>query len=478
MSDHHTPSLLEPESRGGENAGRGFDFQDFFLASQIPCWLEWDGFASLLREGIGDIELKLYSPGNNESIELIEAKNYRLTPSVFWDEIDRFYKVDHGSPDTFRWFRLVAPEISDEIAPFQNSLRRIRSPYNFYPKNSGVVQNSFADFIHQCDKANKPPDYADFLFRRVLIDTGYTALQVHGEALFRQNFGKCLPEYQHVPYPLVSAIYHALLNLIAPYNTPITRTTIENTIRQCIPSNLLPSFRPVCLYTATQKDDTEQKKELVFDWIEFFGGSTRAYPEAKEWNIHVVGELNATKNFILNHRSTRHISVAGSRRLSTTLAIGSVFSATGGFTIAIEYRDGVWWHTNDHAGMEDDLPLHIKFPQKQSKHLIVSIGIPNDIQQSVEKYVQSQWNSSVPLLNVSYAYPVQNSQQANSIVAQIKKAIRQSLLITHATEIHLFCAIPSFIALLLGHRLNATAIIHCYEYVGTNTYIPTCKLNT
>lgn len=477
MSDYHKPSLLEPESRGGENAGRGFDFQDFFLVSQIPYWLQWDGFISLLREGIGDIEVEMYLPGNNESIELIEVKNYRLTLGIFWNEIDRFYAVDQGSPNTFRWFRLVAPEISDEVTPFQNSLRRIRSPYKFYPENSGVIQNSLADFICQCDKANKPNEYANFLFNRVLIDTGYSTSQESGEALFRQNFGKYLPEYQLVSYSLVSTIYHALLNLVTPYNMPITRKAIENTIRQYIPSDQTPPFAPVCLHTTTQNDEIE-RKELVFEWSEFFGETARVYPETEKWNTCMIEDLNSTKSFILNHRSTRTIRLTGCRRLSATIAIGSVFSATGGFTIEMKHRDN-WWYTNNHAETEDNLPILIELPQSRGKNLIVSVGIPYDIKQDVENYIRNQWNSpSLPFLNINCARCVQNAQQANSIVAQIKDAVRQALLMTQATEIHLFYATPSFIALLLGHRLNATASVQCYEHVIADNYVATCKLHT
>src|SRR5262249_42069707 len=107
MPNH--PSLYEPESRGGETAGRGFDFQKQYLISQIPFWLERDGFIGLIHEAIGDIEMKMFLPEYGESIEMIEVKNHRLAPAEFWGEIDRFYEADTGSPGTFAWFRLVAP---------------------------------------------------------------------------------------------------------------------------------------------------------------------------------------------------------------------------------------------------------------------------------------------------------------------------------------------------------------------------------
>lgn len=477
MTDINTPSLLEPESRGGDNAARGFDFQDHFLVSQIPRWLALDGFFSVLHEAVSDIEVQLYSPGYGETIEMIEAKNYRLTPSVFWGEIDRFYAVDQGSPNTFHWFRIVVPDISDEIAPLQNGLRRLRSPYGFYPKDSNLLNNSFADFTRLVLAANKPSAYANFLFHRVLIDTGYSMAQEHGEALFRQNVGECLPEYLHLPYSVITMIYRALLPLVSQRNTPIHRRTLEDAMRSSIPDEHLPPPAPVRLYTLHQDDD-EERKDLVVDWRTFFGGTTRMYPEPEVWNSGVVDQLTEIKKFILAHRNTRQLKVTGSRRLSSTLALGAVFSATSGFSISLEHREGMWWHTNHHAGTEDNVPLVIEHPRRQGEQLIVSLGIPQNIRPSVENYARDQDAENLPLLNIYFAQPVENARQANAIVAQVKASIREALTQTHATQIHLFCAVPSFIALLIGHRLNATAVVQCYEFIGADNYVPTCLIST
>lgn len=478
MADNKTPSLLEPESRGGDNAARGFEFQDHFLVSQIPRWLAMDGFVSVLHEAVSDIEVKIYSPISGENIEMIEAKNYRLTPSVFWGEIDRFYAVDQGSPNTFHWFRIVAPDISEEIAPLQNGLRRLRSPYGFYPKDSNLLHNSFADFTRLVLAANKPSAYANFLFHRVLIDTGYGMAQEHGEALFRQNLGECLPEYLHLPYSVVTTIYRDLLPLVSQRNTPIRRGTLEDAIRSSIPDEHLRPSAPVRLHTLYQDDDDEERKDLVVDWRTFFGGTTRTYPEPEVWNLGVVDQLTEIKKFILAHRNTRQLRVSGSRRLSSALALGAVFSATSGFSISLEHRDGMWWHTDDHAGTEDNVPLFIERPRRQGEQLIVSLGIPQNIRASVEKYAYNQDAGNLPLLNIHFAQPVENSRQANAIVAQVKASIREALTQTHATQIHLFCAVPSFIALLIGHRLNATALVQCYEFIGADNYVPTCLITT
>jgi hypothetical protein len=110
--------------------------------------------------------------------------------------------------------------------------------------------------------------------------------------------------------------------------------------------------------------------------------------------------------------------------------------------------------------------------------LIVAIGIPRDIRQAVVNYARKKGAKAFPMLNITYLRPVETANQANSIVADTKTLMLEALSFTGANRIHLFCAVPSFIALLLGHRLNATASIQCYEYVAPDSYVPTCFFNT
>ena len=475
MDINNAPSLLEPKSRGGESARCGFMFQDYFLVSQIPCWLQYDGFASVICEAVGDIEVKLYTPGRGLNIELIEVKDFNIGPSDFWNEIDRFYELDQGSPGTYRWFRLVAPAVSQTLAPLANGLRRLQSAYHFYPEESGIAVNSLHEFVDVVSKAKKRKEYAEFIFRRVLLDTGHQPNPDHGETLFRQNLGVCLPEYRSAHFEEVSSIYRALLNLTTSPNTPISRKEIEETMR-LIPSGTLPPFSPVRLYTEHQGIDTEDRKELVVNWSKFFGGGSRVYPGVAEWNSEVLGQLTEIGHFIHEFRNTRQLRVLGSRRLSASPAIGHAFPATGGFTLEIEHRDRIW-STDDHANKDTEYTLGIELAQGVGEALLVSIGIPNDIKDSVSMYAQKAYMERFPLLSIFGREPVESAGQANSIAAQVKASIWRAVMQTGTSQIHLFCAIPSFLALLIGYRLNATpASVHCYEYTAHADYVPTCIL--
>src|SRR5262249_29796707 len=153
----------------------------------------------------------------------------------------------------------------------------------------------------------------------------------------RQHFGSVFPEYHAVPYPIVGTIYRELLKVVAPHNTPIARRTIEEAIHQHIPSELRTLVAPVRLYTAHVADNTD-RKAIILHWETFFGEKDRQYPPVEKWNEGVIGALQNIKGFVLNNRQTRHIQLTGNRKLSGALAIGSVFSATSGFKVTMEYR--------------------------------------------------------------------------------------------------------------------------------------------
>src|SRR5258708_805769 len=211
---NRTPSLLEPESRGGETAERGFKFQENILLAYLPRWLMLEGFCKLTRESIGDTEIAIFVPGKGESREFLEVKNYRLTPELFWAEIGRFMDVDRGSPNTYQWFTLAAPDISENLKPLLNALRRIRAPYGFFTPDSGVLRNSIQDYRKVVGDLGQTDEIADFLYTRVLVDTSVGSAQEHGNGLFMENLGKAVPSYGNLSYTVFGSIRTALREVL------------------------------------------------------------------------------------------------------------------------------------------------------------------------------------------------------------------------------------------------------------------------
>jgi hypothetical protein len=287
-----TPSLLEPQSRGGDVAEAAFSFQEYVILSRIPLWLSQDGFTAMVREAIGDTEAKFFVPGRGFAIEFVEAKNYALTPGKFWAEIRRFQEVAAGSPGTYRSFKLVCPPLSKKLKPLINGLRRVRDPYRFYEDDSQVKQNSFSDYVEIVDKFGYTEEDARFLFEKVRIEEDSSSSSAHGEAMFRQALREHLPEYEALPGRALRDIYMNLAALVkSRLNQPITRRELEQVLRAEIGPAQLPPLRPLLLYTSIKRDNEDQAPGLRFDWSDFFGGETKPFPPPEQWNDRLLKEV-------------------------------------------------------------------------------------------------------------------------------------------------------------------------------------------
>ncbi len=469
------PSLLDREATGGEIAEGGFSFQRSVLLAYIPRWLAQEGFSSLTQETYGDIEAKFYNPGRGYVKEFVEAKNHLVVPAEFWKEIGRFQAMAIGSPGTYEWFTLVSSGISDALKPLANGLRRVRGSYGFYEGDEALRSQSYADYERIVEKLGHSKEEAAFLFEHVMIEHSYGSLPDHGRVMFLDALGQYLPEYD-LPPSVTGNLFISLDALVkGRINSPISRRELEAVMTDRVPENLRPAKRPVRIFTAI--DPHAQNSDLVFEWEKFFGGADRAYPPTEEWNGQLVAQLLDARDWINGARTTRNIKLDGNRRLSASLAIGTVFSAVAGYAIDMSYRSEPW-ATDRHAdGETPGYALTQSLSRGASNRLVVSIGIIKAIASDVEGALPGLGLGAASLLHLHGDQPVESPQHANRAVASIKQAIDEALTETGSASIDLFFAGPASLALFLGHRLNALAPIQCYEWVSPGQYARTCKLS-
>jgi SMODS-associated and fused to various effectors sensor domain len=470
-----TPSLLEPQSRGGEIADGGFSFQDHVILAHIPDWLSQEGFSAMVKEATGDFEAKFYVPGHGFEKDLIEVKNHTLLPSEFWKEISRFQQIAIGSPNTYRRFTLIGAGSSKELNPLLNSLRRIKGSQDFYEEQDAIKINSIQDYIRLIEDNDHTEQDALFLIQYVTVETNWSTLKSNGEAIFKENLVKFLTEHEDLSARTLSDIYNHLSTFIRKnINRPISRQELEINIQEKIPTHQRPAVSPVIIYTAISPEDNGLSSGLRFDWTEFSGDEIRTISPSKEWDRLSI-DLQNTRTWIENHRNTRRIRFQGNRRLSACLAFGSVFSAVRGFAIEMEYRGEVW-KTDSHSTM--DTPpyslTHLLTPNT-GHILVVSIGICRNIQPEVKTNLEQLGLSDAPFLDIQSEQAISSPEQTNLAVKNIKDSIVQNLQLTGSKVIHLFYAGPAHLALFLGHRLDATAPVVCYGWSG-GKYFQTCQL--
>lgn len=231
------------------------------------------------------------------------------------------------------------------------------------------------------------------------------------------------------------------------------------------------------LHTANTKEKTHHSTAIFLDWQKFFGGNTRYHPPTEEWNTQLIGELKQTQKFILQNHKTRRIKLTGNRRLSTSVAIGSIFSAVSGFAIDMMYRDEIWSTDAHPTSQTPPYPLVPNTVDKTGEQIIISIGILRDIKSEVATNLEQYGLEGLPELHLEAKEAIISPEQANLAVRICKDAIDKALLDSGAQLIHLFIASPAHFALFLGHRLNASAAVQCYEWVSTGYYVPTCRLS-
>lgn len=189
--------------------------------------------------------------------------------------------------------------------------------------------------------------------------------------------------------------------------------------------------------------------------------------------------LSQTKAWILRHRGTRRIRLTGNRRLSTSLAIGAVFSAVAGFVVEMENRGGELWSTDAHPTADTPaFPLEVGGDVFRAERLVVSVGVTRDIADEVDRTLGGLGLLEASTLHLHHEGPVISAEHANKAAKAVKDALVDALARSGGDHVDLFFAGPSALALFVGHRLNATASVQCHEWVSRDKYVPTCELPT
>lgn len=474
--DRLTPSLLEPQSRGGDIAAGGFEFQDHLILARIPIWLAQEGFTAMAKESIGDVEAKFFVLDRGFVKELIEVKDHVLQPAEFWSEIRRFRQIDSGSPNTYRIFTLIGTGASKELQPIINQLDRVRNSQDFYDSQDGVQQNSIQAYIQLAESKGATKQEAQFLLQKVTIETDWNTVKPHGEAVFKQNLAELLEEYRDLPLRILDDIYNHLGTFLRQRGSRlISRKELEKKLREKVPTQHQPSFRPIQIYTAISPQDNPDHPGLRFDWTDFSGGDTRAIAPPERWD-ELSSALQNTRTWIENYRNTQRIRLLGNRRVSACLAIGATFSAVRGYAIEMHHRNEIWATDAYPTAETPSYPISHQFMKQEGNCLVVSISIGANALPAVRSQLDEFNLSAMPLLEVLGEQPVTSPAQANSLAGSLKRLVVEHLQSANCHKIHLFYAGPAHIALFLGHRLDATAPICCYGWSEGRRYSQTCQL--
>ena len=413
------------------------------------------------------------------SREFVEYKNHLLRPSEFWKEIENFWEKDQQNPDTYQRFVLTCTSVSDNLKRMINALRRVRNAYPFYDGAQQIQDPSYDGFVKIVKDLKQTKEMADFLFSKVAFEIDLTDAENRARELFRESLLKHFPIFDDFPTKISSEAYLSLVELVASRkNQPVYRQELEEEIWREVSEKNRPT--PTIRIHTLHDENADKGPDgcLQFDWKNFFGGSNRKFPPPEEWDRKVIDELQATKEWLVETTRSRRICLSGHRRLSASVAIGSIFSAVSGFTVGMETKDGIY-RTNNHP--TEDTP---DYQWKQTSinggsvdEMAVGISIGRDIINDVEQYLKTihfRGNRLYLLGDTA----ILSGAHGNRAVQKAKSMIQELTSKTQAKKIHFFLAGPAHFALFLGHRLNTLGKIQCYEWTGPNKYVPTVLIST
>lgn len=478
MSDKKSKpgSLLAKEATGGEVAEHGFSFQEAMLLARVPVWLAQSGFSQAIREALGDTEAMFFVPGEGRCREFNEYKDHRLTPSEFWPEIDHFLELEQAHPGAYRAYRLVCSEVNEDLRALCRALDRARRALPFYDGVSSIHDGTFDELAEKVmDGGSRDRAYAEFVFNKVDIDFEAPRKPKLALASFRDSLERYLPESSTLNGTQVTAIRASLGALIASrVAEPVTRSELVEAVRAGAPGVEFSTLDRTRLFTSSEpRSRWEERSELVFDWERFSGRGARDFPGADDWKAGLE-ELIQTRDWVRSSGAPRFVSLEGARRLSASVAIGSAFSATGGFVIEVEDR-GARLRTDQHASM--DTPAYKWIAEEGTGEQVDEIAVVLSVKRVIAGDVRGFLCGALPLELVLHSSdPMVSADQINLAVEEAKQRISSVISRTGASVVHLFLAVPGPFALFLGHRMNATCTIQCYEHTGGANYALTFRI--
>jgi len=204
-----------------------------------------------------------------------------------------------------------------------------------------------------------------------------------------------------------------------------------------------------------------------------FSGGVAGYPERARWADKLIAPLDRTARW-LRSRGVSRVSLGGSYRLTTALALGWSFRAANGFELEIPTREGPWL-TDDRPAPGDAAPAWwIVDPDVlHGDQLVVAVGVLRDPSADLAETAGVR----PAVLSAYLAEPITSGREAQMSASIVKQAVDMATARLRPKGIQMYIAGPAAFAVAFGHRWNAMGPIQLHELVtGKRRYVPTALL--
>ena len=471
MSDSGQPTLTDRQALGGIIALDGFDYQTWDGLIRLPGWLINPTFEQLMFEGFDDVEARFFAPyaPRGTLLDRYQAKSADLEPSAVKTVFETFQDFERAHPKSVRAFTLVTPRLPSSLRWVVREGARLRNARPFYAPFPDVMAASDAKFFERCvDEWGE--DLGAFVASRVEAferAAGGRDQALHGFCL---EFGRAFPGLDVPSRQLERAFVSLCERAAQARGTGIQRAELLDIVETAVDRAVVDRAK-TAVHVRSDRNGADETA-LEIDASAFSGGST-PFPEVETWSKDLMRPLVSTASWFAA-RGISRISLRGSYRLSTGLALGWALRSGVGFELEIATREGAW-ATDDRPRADEDYPAWTvtEAEELDGDRLVVSVGVMRYPVDTLVSHGQDRHR----VLDGSIAVPITSARAAQHLVGSLKQAITANASRLGARAIDLYYAGPAAFAVAIGHRWNAMLPTQLFEFLPANQlYVATARL--
>lgn len=477
-------SLLQPSAMGGIIGGKGYDFQNRYIACHIPKWLLDGNFNAIFHEGTGDVDLLLTNGAKNER-EHIQVKDHAVNGAELREVIETFFKTDRGMQDTYTRFTLACPGLGGDVQPLKNGLDRFRDTSQFYAAAPNALNPTVADLRSRIENLGLDA-YSDFILTKVHFHVA--PRDYHDDDSSCEQFVWNLlahPEHKSKLVELVKSVYSPVLREVANHRGKvIDRATLHALIEASLSIGGTWSEAAIDIDVHNWTGGSyERPAEHVLDWTSHFDRATRSVPTSETWQDVLLPDLIALQKQ-LAAVPLRLIRMRGKATLTTGVALGAVFPQVGGWIFDIDQHPSPRpWRSNAPPRMQYHLTGGAEIlvdPAGDSIALV--LNVKGSATAEVEKYISAQGLPVKAVVSIapergSMALSILDDREAMSVAVAARNQIDILLNKYGVRMIHLFYYGPFALSVFLGQHLTSIGRVQLYEFQDPS-YVPSLMIRT
>lgn len=466
-------SHLSKKAMGGIYGGKGYRFQDGYIAFKISEWMKIDDFDHIMSEALEDVEVVF----KNEGVEYryaYQIKDHQITPDELKELLSGFQIYEEKDNTLFKKYFIVCASLSDSLKTLSIQLEKVRNCLISNKNNPNVIIDTKKDFQKILTKIGIE-DFMDLLLNKIEFEIINFDIDKLAK-LFMATLSE-ITKYTKHTIIFYRVYFDVLIYLMKKNAKVVSKNDFENVIQNSIKLNedkiILSGLELRIYHWETGGLEIDKFYDILIDWSDYFDRNAKKIPELKVLNEILLLELITIEKEYNKFGKSKIIRLFGPASLPVGFALGWTFPVVGhyGFELCQPPSKDIWKSLQPENINEKDFLITLNEGDKDSEILSVKLSIINKIDKYYEKYIPSTNEKYYAVLNIDKINKnlISNQDAANYawfIVRKIKEYISENKI----NLIHLFYSGPVALAIFIGQYFNALPNIQLFEATIDDSY--------